>query len=590
MFKSFENKTPPFHWNIFLKKKTKMKSALKQLKDTLKKQNVYEKLSKKQSKKDGRALVAKINKFNQERNPFEIKHTKDKHKVLNKSRAKKSNLLMKKSEGIQKRKETLGREMQEKHKIGTLIDKRFGEKNSQLSSEEKLLQRFMKEKTKKFRSENHFSLNQEDELTHMGQSLDSFAESGLEKMHSDSDDDNGMLSRETVSQMNFGGFEEKTKKSRSEIMMEVIQKSKFHKKQRQMQKENDLELMEDLDENLNDIRSLLAPMPKSEGKMTISSDRLKLIENEFPDFDKTVKELAFEKRGQPTNRIKTEEELAQEELEELEEKEKRRQRRMKGLNESDEEEVPKKKKTRPAPVATMNNNNPDLLDLPEMPGAEIAPLTYKDGKLVNTEIFMKPTSDSESSSEGSVDEASSEDDTEEESASEESSAEDNETLNHEHEEDFEGESEIDSDVSQVDIEESMRISEIQKQAAEELPYTFDMPESYEDFTDLMLSWGSSEQLEVIKRLRVQYNPKLGPSNKQKIKDLTGFLVRYLYGEIDRKKLDMGTIKGFQSHLVPMAKSNMESFIQLARIRLTRARDILNKSRKFPTDGIAFFEK
>lgn len=36
------------------------------------------------------------------------------------------------------------------------------------------------------------------------------------------------------------------------------------------------------------------------------------------DYDVTVRELAFEKRGQPTNRMKTEEEVAKEEKEKLE--------------------------------------------------------------------------------------------------------------------------------------------------------------------------------------------------------------------------------------------------------------------------------
>jgi nucleolar protein 14 len=121
----------------------------------------------------------------------------------------------------------------------------------------------------------------------MGQNIndmDSFDNAGLEL--ADSDDD-GVIDANVVNQLHFGGFnpdeDPNTKKSRNEIMKEVIAKSKMHKRERQQQKEHDLDLVEQVDGDLDLMRSLLAPMnpPVSEGRMKISSDRLQLINGDI---------------------------------------------------------------------------------------------------------------------------------------------------------------------------------------------------------------------------------------------------------------------------------------------------------------------
>jgi nucleolar protein 14 len=118
----------------------------------------------------------------------------------------------------------------------------------------------------------------------MGQNLadmDAFDNAGLERV--DLSDDDGMIEKSVVDQLHFGGFDDKSdpnaRKSRNEIMKEVIAKSKMHKRERQQQKEHDLDLVEQVDGDLDLMRSLLAPMnaPVSEGRMKIASDRLALI-------------------------------------------------------------------------------------------------------------------------------------------------------------------------------------------------------------------------------------------------------------------------------------------------------------------------
>ena len=131
-----------------------------------------------------------------------------------------------------------------------------------------------------------------------------------------------------------------------------------------MQKEMDLNVQEDLDKDLDEIRGMLAPMPtrvQSEGKMVVNQERLGMLDQSTAvesrvaantvqpsDYDKVLRELAFEKRARPTDRQKTEEELAIDMKNDLEEQEAKRIRRMKGLPSDDEEDnvVLKKRKTK----------------------------------------------------------------------------------------------------------------------------------------------------------------------------------------------------------------------------------------------------
>jgi nucleolar protein 14 len=79
------------------------------------------------------------------------------------------------------------------------------------------------------------------------------------------------------------------KKSKNENMQEIIQKSRFHKADRQRLKDSNEELMIDVDADLDEIRGLLNP-----GRPT------KRVMVEKTDYDVLVKELAYEKRGKPS--------------------------------------------------------------------------------------------------------------------------------------------------------------------------------------------------------------------------------------------------------------------------------------------------
>ena len=76
------------------------------------------------------------------------------------------------SRAIQKRKETLLQEHKIKHKSNIFIDKRIGEKDAELSAEDKMIARFTAERMKNSgKKKNIFNLGEEENLTHFGQSI-----------------------------------------------------------------------------------------------------------------------------------------------------------------------------------------------------------------------------------------------------------------------------------------------------------------------------------------------------------------------------------------------------------------------------------
>lgn len=137
------------------------------------------------------------------------------------------------------------------------MDRRFGENDPTMTPEERMLERFTRERKRESKGA-LFNLEEEDELTHYGQSLsklDDFDNIGLGL--DDNDEDAGQIDLRTVQKVHFGGFESdnddddegvsgmlsfivspsltcncfqpERKKTKAEVMAEVIAKSKEHK-------------------------------------------------------------------------------------------------------------------------------------------------------------------------------------------------------------------------------------------------------------------------------------------------------------------------------------------------------------------------
>lgn len=260
--------------------------------------------------------------------------------------------------------------MQRRNKVGGIIDRRFGENDPTMTPEEKMLERFTKEKQKRVRGGDIFNLDgDEDQLTHFGKSLggDDF-DAGNEMMLSDDDMLEKRLKKRRLDEDTEMGSESEDetrperKKSKAEVMKEVIAKSKLHKYERQKAKENDEEEREKLDAQMTDIWALLGRQqpsrisgpgtdanmepipgrdePKNETDTNINPDRMSQMEGkEDAKYDARVREMVYDKRSQPAERTKTAEEKALEESERLRKLEEARQRRMRGEEDSEDERV-----------------------------------------------------------------------------------------------------------------------------------------------------------------------------------------------------------------------------------------------------------
>lgn len=240
-----------------------------------------------------------------------------------------------------------------------------------MTPEEKAAERFAKESQRKLRKESMFNLEDDEEefqLTHKGESLsfgeggpqDDFQEGDLGEQEDDMSDSEMPRKRKRFMN-NDGEMEEivdeqegedqpERKKSKHEVMKEVIAKSKFHKLERQKAKEDDDDLREELDKGLPDLFDVLRgikpppkPEPPKDDLAAMNPDRAALLntsedKDTEKEYDQRLKQLTFDKRSMPTDRTKTAEEKAEEEAQRLKALEEERVRRMRGEELSDEDD------------------------------------------------------------------------------------------------------------------------------------------------------------------------------------------------------------------------------------------------------------
>lgn len=148
---------------------------------------------------------------------------------------------------------------------------------------------------------------------------------------SDDEEDEERLGRSFVSEAHFGGGilkkseeTEENRQNRESLIDNLIAESKKRKEERQKERQETDELTDQLDRDYSDVIDVLAGM-RNPKKSEVTPAKL-------PDiaYDVLVRELRFDPRVKPGDKLKTEEEIAREEREKLEKLEADRLRRMKG--------------------------------------------------------------------------------------------------------------------------------------------------------------------------------------------------------------------------------------------------------------------
>ncbi|KAF4954294.1 hypothetical protein FGADI_5382 [Fusarium gaditjirri] len=535
-------------------------SQLKRLKASLREQGIVgPQQSKKQKRRNAQDERSRNDKrlqrgvvlegIREQFNPFDLKHAKGPKFEVTSNRptltagsikgrpgqakaASEERLSIKNQLTFVKRRQTLLVEMQRRNKVGGILDRRFGENDPTMAPEDKMLERFAREKQRSHKKNSMFDLEDDDAsegLTHMGKSLsfddmDDFKEEDLEE---DYDSDGSVREQQRLkriralaAQGSDGEDDEpERKKTKKEVMEEVIAKSKHYKYERQAAKEEDEELRENLDKELQNIQYMLhhsrpSAKPQNEGaaKSTIAGvDRDAFEKN----FDLQVKKLAQDKRAQPADRTKTEEEKAEEESTRLKELEDKRQKRMRGESVSDSEDEEVDNKGKKPQLDTMDLDDEEDFGLGS--GIRARPTATELGFDDEDDFVI----DDDLVASGSDLELDSEDESDMEGGSDEE-AEDEEDdftkglLNEE-----------ESRNPVFDADSTTKASAIQKGDEQGLPYTFECPQNCDELQVTLAPYPAKTFPTIVQRIRALYHPKLSSMNKEKLGNFATALVDYI---------------------------------------------------------------
>lgn len=551
---------------------------------------------------------------------FESVSVRKKFDILGrKVKGERGNVIKARTEAIEKRRRTLLREHEENGKANSFVDRRFGENDDGLSAEDKHIGRLAKARLRQYKKSKNFSLNDDDEdgfgtLTHLGQPL---AEGDLTAKPNGDDDDDDNLDGEMTRAFHFGGgdfeptlkrdgdghdvSEPERRKTKKEVMEELIAKSKFHKAEKQKQREDDQYTLDKLDADFKVISQggmLSSALRKAVGHMKPTTKaKSNAPEQEKDEYDTWARTLAYERRGQAGERARTQEEVEAQEKLALEQAERKRLKRMRGVNSDDESSdddgpqggyAARRRKAKKAErgddddVATDDVRREGGDDLDEnfaLDSAEEVEDEEEDGvgsededdvsdedeadddmddnarlrksfrsELKDVEEDLDKgknrlrklgilqdgveAKDSEEDEEDYEDEDEDDKDTEDEDEDDEDAEDEDDVVENDHagvlrelEEEIAGNAasregknpdKKETPRHEAKSSESMRV---------DIPFTFPMPESYEDLAGMLGAHGAEDTFTIISRIRACNAPTLAAENRKRIQTLFGLLLQ-----------------------------------------------------------------
>lgn len=582
-------------------------SQLKQLKASLRDSGVVgpqqSKKQKKQTSKDADKRLqrkAALEGIRERFNPFELKQSArgPKFEVTSNKPVKKTGPGrpgVTKGLGEEKRRATLLKEIQSRSKVGGILDRRFGENDPTMTPEQRAAERFARQSEKKLKKSSMFNLEEDEEedemqLTHAGRSLslgngnphDDFQEGSFGGSDEDSDQENEDLPRkrrrlsheEEILEEGADGVEADDngpdrRKSKQEVMKEVIAKSKFYKYERQQAKEDDDDLRAELDKGLPEFYEAMRnhrvptkkPLVLNEGKadLLMNPDRAALLAGKDrldadKEYNERVRQLAMDVRSKPADRTKPEEEKIAEEAERLKELERKRLQRMKGEPDSSDED----------PVAIQAEEDDDE----EQDDAQ----AFGFGQELSNG-HAAPELDVEDEDDFILDDNLIASDSEADVASEDSDAESDELSNA-------TESDGGNDLingpalpggrPSHDGETPMDGMSPTSSSSGNLAFTYPCPQSHEELLDITKSSNNNDLPTIVQRIRALYHPKLAVGNKSKLEQFSKVLtehVVYLAGQ--EEPCSAAILETLIRHLHSLAKSFPEAVGDAFRAHLSR---------------------
>ena len=546
--------------------------------------------------------------------PFEYKSATPRFDVLGKTKRKSGggargkattrvNILAKRDEGVKRREKSLLVEYNRRHTANTFVDRRFGEDDETLNEEDRAILRFQRERVRQAKR-NRYALGdgEDDEygaragggLTHGGRDLDDFDDSEL-RGELDSDGDGGAAGddgfgfvqkgsyktdKEFESMMtefqfgNDGGGDGeggsddeegqgKPRKTKKEVMQELIAKSKYYKGLRAKEKDEDETLRNQLDDTFKEImrdEETVAKMARLRRQRKLEGgvghgrqDRKTEIE---AGYDKITEDLVFEFRQSGAQAQPTREEMARRAKQRLEEMEKERLQIVEGKEELEDEDPDKVGGFRGRRLRARAAEEEGVTG-----GTFKEKLRRKNASLEQTgddlgdDFDLSDDEDAGGDSEQSGSSYYSEDSdgegTEESSGADEG-GELSEGLEEEEEAEEEGAAEADErekkrrrrDLNVTGEEAFLRRAGIQPgegkqrggEEAEELattaqldssvPFVIETPTTYADFSELMTGRDPAQQAEILRRIRISNPVSLGQQNRKRAQAFYGILLQF----------------------------------------------------------------
>lgn len=441
-------------------------------------------------------------------------------------------------------------EMQRRNKVGGILDRRIGENDPSMAPEEKALQRFAMEKQRSHKKGSLFDLeDNEDEigLTHMGKSLsfddgdDDFDNADLPS-ENESDIANinpTRLKRMRGEDVSDGDDDEaeqlpERKKTKQEIYKEIIEKSKAHKYERQAAKDADEDLREKIDKEFAELQRVLftnkakPSRPDPEDLQSVPKLVAGIDKEEFDKaYDVRVKKLLQDKRAQPTERTKTDEEKAAEESSRLKELEEKRLKRMRGEEVSDDDSDGDEKcgeDVKSSPDATMQDPDGDIEEDEFQLGKGIRKMRPTatelgfddeddfiiDDDLVASGSDMEPDDEDDLSSDNSGDD------------------EDTGFDGFESDDEFTKGLLTETESRQPEFTEATKPPDADSKGDDDgIPYTFPCPQSHGELLEITKRLPVAKLGTVIQRIRALHHPKLDSGNKERLGNFSRVLVQHI---------------------------------------------------------------
>ncbi|XP_068665548.1 uncharacterized protein [Aristolochia californica] len=569
-------------------------------------------------------------------NPFETLWSRRKFDILGKKRkGEERRIGLARSRAVEKRKGTLLKEYERSGKSSVFVDKRIGEKNDELEEFDKAILRFQRERQSKLNKKAKYNLSdgEEDDFTSFSKK-DDFED----EMWPDDEDGeietSGKLGKKHGDDLHFPSEtdlpegEENKHKSKKEVMQEIISKSKFYKGQKAKDKEEDEQLMEQLDKDFtslaqseallsltqpNKLNALNALLNKGGIKASMKdgssfSNGESSKQEKTDAYDRLVKEMVLDMRARPSDRTKTPEEIAQEERERLEHLEEDRQKRMLGDDDlSDEGSDGLDESNRPQKMAKSISGD-DLGDLfsfddeqPHKKGwvdeiLEREKDVEEDENGSSDEDSESGRYDNDQAEGGDEDEGQGEGSDEDEDRDgsdkddgpsekvlslndwEQSDEDDLGTDLEEDEEDLIEEKSTqklndqnapNSEKQKADPPKSQKKISVVRQGS--LPFVIEAPQNLEEFSVLLENRSASEVAEAITRIRACNAVRLAAENRKKMQVFYGVLLQYYATVANKKPLNLNSINLLVNPLVEMSVDTPYFAAICARQRILRIR-------------------